>query len=202
MVTLLHALGQDRVTQEMGREWLEVRGSANHNLGVFATRELAPNEVIWTGEGRPLTIVTEPWVRANWTERQLEDFDSYAYPLGPSIYATWAEHAEDWRPFNHSCDPNAWFDGLNLVARRAIQEGEEVTLHYRSFLIKHPPFDCACGSEKCVGRLDIASMQLPAEWDSHMFPGIAHCEKQAHAAKVIPHVLHDVSQTISLLAKY
>lgn len=110
-----------------------MRCSDSHQLGVFVTRDLQPGERIWKGEEKAVHIATQEWVRNAWGPSDLNDFERYAYPLGPQVYGFWDDIALDWRPYNHSCDPNAWFDGLNVVARRPIRAGDEVTLHTPPF---------------------------------------------------------------------
>jgi D-alanine-D-alanine ligase len=46
------------------------------------------------------------------------------YPLNDEVLVTWSSDPEQWSPINHSCYPNAWRDGLDLVARRPIEAGE------------------------------------------------------------------------------
>ncbi len=61
---------------------------------------------------------------------------------------------------NHSCDPNVSFDMslLALVALRDLRAGEELTYFYPSTeLTMAQPFDCACGTAACVGRIAGAS---------------------------------------------
>lgn len=33
-------------------------------------------------------------------------------------YVMWSDKPTDWKPLNHSCDPNTWFVGLNQVKRK------------------------------------------------------------------------------------
>ena len=51
---------------------------------------------------------------------------------------------------NHSCEPNAYFTQRWLIARRPINEGQEVTIDYAltedSFSY---PFPCNCGAATC-----------------------------------------------------
>lgn len=55
---------------------------------------------------------------------------------------------------NHSCDPNTAFVGLNVVARRAIAPGEELTIDYGTFYDETmAEFECRCGSQNCRGRI-------------------------------------------------
>jgi hypothetical protein len=74
--------------------------------------------------------------------------------LTDEIYVLWSGAPDDWKPLNHSCDPNAWLDGLNLVARRRIQSGEQITADYGTFCNESlEPFVCSCGSPECRGTI-------------------------------------------------
>ncbi|KAK3714266.1 hypothetical protein LTR37_007852 [Vermiconidia calcicola] len=57
---------------------------------------------------------------------------------------------------NHSCSPSVIFDMENfevrVVAHRALRAGEEVTFFYPSTEWEmQQPFECRCGSQKCLG---------------------------------------------------
>lgn len=56
---------------------------------------------------------------------------------------------------NHSCEPNAAVFNGNIVAWSCIAAGEEVTINYKR-TERHlaEPFDCHCGSKKCIGRVE------------------------------------------------
>jgi hypothetical protein len=57
-----------------------------------------------------------------------------------------------WRFMNHSCDPNCIIDNRAVIARRTIEAGEELTFDYNSNEYDMAePFDCVCGTAKCVG---------------------------------------------------
>jgi len=55
---------------------------------------------------------------------------------------------------NHSCDPNCFFDTtrMEFVAIKDIAEAEEFTFFYPSaeWDMDHP-FQCNCGSDRCIG---------------------------------------------------
>ncbi|MBI4146303.1 SET domain-containing protein-lysine N-methyltransferase, partial [Candidatus Woesearchaeota archaeon] len=59
---------------------------------------------------------------------------------------------------NHSCDPNCFidFENLNLVAKKCILQGEELTYNYNTSeydLIQVTPnssFHCTCCSKNCI----------------------------------------------------
>jgi hypothetical protein len=64
---------------------------------------------------------------------------------------------------NHSCDPNAGFDGqIVLIAMRDIQPDEEICIDYA--MCDGSPYDefaCQCGAANCRGRITGNDWQLP-----------------------------------------
>lgn len=77
--------------------------------------------------------MTKPHVDAKWNAQMKGWFAAYAYPLIGETYVMWSDKPTDWRPINHSCDPNAWLVGLNVVARRNIAANEPITMEYATF---------------------------------------------------------------------
>lgn len=101
-----------------------------------------------------MRVVTRRHVEANWAASEQETFRRYAYPISGEVYGIWDSDPAAWAPQNHSCEPNTRYDGLNVVAARAIAVGEELTLDYAEFLDESAePFDCACGAQGCRGRV-------------------------------------------------
>lgn len=89
----------------------EVRPSAIHGHGLFATRPIAANTVLGQLQGHT-------------TDRD-----------GP--YVLWLDETQGFRVendlkyINHDPTPNAvYYDDLTVVALRDIQAGEEITHHY------------------------------------------------------------------------
>jgi D-alanine-D-alanine ligase len=122
--------------------------------GVFATRRIAAGEIVMRGEESPHRIATGAHVERHWSRADKEVFYRYAYPLGKEVYAFWDRDPTAWSPQNHSCDPNTGFSGLNVMALRDINIGEELTIDYSTFCDGHmPSFECQCGSPKCRGRI-------------------------------------------------
>ena len=63
-----------------------------------------------------------------------------------------------WNParfLNHSCDPNCEAENLDgciwIIARRAIEAGDELTFNYGYDLENFRDYPCACGALNCVG---------------------------------------------------
>ena len=93
-------------------------------------------------------------MESSWDERKMDWFRRCAWPLTDEVWVTWPEEPEDWRPVNHSCDPNAWLEGLDLVARTAISQGEEIQVDYATYGNNIlAPFDCTCSASTCRGRV-------------------------------------------------
>lgn len=57
-----------------------------------------------------------------------------------------------WRYLDHHCDPTTVIRNREVIALRAIAEGEGVTFDYNTTEYDMAePFHCHCGSEHCVG---------------------------------------------------
>lgn len=57
---------------------------------------------------------------------------------------------------NHSCNPNVFFNttSMELVALKEIQPGDEMMFFYPSTEWKmEQPFDCFCGTNQCLHRI-------------------------------------------------
>ncbi len=120
--------------------------------GMYALERLEAGAVIDRHEEQPHVLVSEKHVRKNWNAEQQRWFSEYAYPLNDGVFVSWSPNPEEWKPINHSCDPNAWLEGLDMVARRAIEAGEEITMDYATFYNEQmDDFFCHCGTELCRG---------------------------------------------------
>jgi SET domain len=129
-----------------------VKGNAIAGYGIYATQNIAPNYIIFLGEGRWQRIVTKAYVQQHWSAEEQENFRRYAYPVSDEVFILWDDQPENWAPQNHSCEPNTAYKGLNVYAIRPIAKGEELTLDYTSFLSTDmEPFMCQCQSENCKG---------------------------------------------------
>ncbi|MGH3615981.1 MAG: SET domain-containing protein-lysine N-methyltransferase [Pseudonocardia sp.] len=109
--------------------------------GVLALRAFAVGETVIVG------LLVGP-LRAN---------DSHATQVSPK---SWVRLGGLGPKANHSCDPNCGVrlnarSAFDLVARRPIAVGEEVTFDYamRNFTIDHFPAVCLCGASGCRGSV-------------------------------------------------
>jgi len=71
---------------------------------------------------------------------------------------------------NHSCDPNAFFNTttMELTCLKAMKPGDEFSFFYPSTEWNMAqPFDCYCGSPKCLHTISGASHIAPEILDTY-----------------------------------
>ncbi len=118
--------------------------------GMYARETIEIGELVEAQEEQPHVLVSERHVRQNWNAEHQDWFAQYAYPLTDQVFVSWSPDPEHWKPINHSCNPNSWVEGLNLVARRRIKAGEEITVDYATFYNEQmEDFVCHCGARGC-----------------------------------------------------
>ncbi|MDX1253283.1 MAG: SET domain-containing protein-lysine N-methyltransferase [Gammaproteobacteria bacterium] len=125
-----------------------LKTSAAHGKGVFASEPIAAGEAILTFSG-PV------WRRSE------ADFTTYHLQIGEDLYLGPSSGLDDY--VNHCCQPNSGFrEGLDLVALRAIQPGEEITWDYSTAIDEadFEGFPCGCGASSCRGRV-VSFRDLP-----------------------------------------
>jgi hypothetical protein len=144
---------------------VEVRLTSGRGLGVFALRELSPGDVALVGAA--LRLVPRNNVHAVQVAT-----DTFAYEEGVGSLV------------NHSCDPNCWpqiteRDTYNLVARRMIRAGDELTVDYamRNYVIDFFPAVCSCGALNC--RRYITGWQ-----------GLSQEQRDYYSVWAAPYLLH------------
>ena len=127
-----------------------VKGNALAGYGIYAKQNVRAGEVIFSSEEKAHRLVTKKFVEQNWKPDEIENFRRYAWPLSDEIYILWDTKPAEWAPQNHSCDPNTQYSGLNVIAKKEIKKGEELTLDYTSFLNNEmESFICNCGAPDC-----------------------------------------------------
>lgn len=131
------------------RVW-ELQFVPNRGFGLVAVRALKSGEVVEPFEGRKHFLVSRRHVERHWTGLRRQWFEQYAWPLTANVYVVWSDNPDEWCPINHACDPNTWLDGLDLVARRTIAAGDELTVDYATFCGPGmATFECNCGAPEC-----------------------------------------------------
>ena len=160
---------------------------------MFARHAIGAGEVVERYEETAYVLVSREYVRNQWQGLKRDWFDRYAWPVTNNIHATWSADPAGWRPVNHACDPNIWLEGLNVVARRDIAPGEQLTIDYATFCgPAMAPFECECGSPHCraiIRGADCHSPELRQRYRGHLsissatsHPRAITNSKQARAA--------------------
>jgi uncharacterized protein len=129
-----------------------VRGDGER--GLFARQPIAKGEVLTVFGGKSMNH--EELMQIPHEIRRL------AIQVADDWYLLSIQDSEgDW--VNHSCAPNAGFQGqIVLVAMRDIEPGEEITFDYAmSDSTNYDEFDCMCGSPDCRGYVGGNDWRLP-----------------------------------------
>ena len=134
-----------------------VRPSPIHGRGLFATADIAKDEIVATKGGH---IVTREQLREitpqlGPVEIQIDD-DLFIAPVtddereGSMLYS------------NHSCDANLGIRGeITFVAMRDIRAGEELTHDWATTDDDNYSMKCECGGLNCRGTLTGKDWQRP-----------------------------------------
>jgi uncharacterized protein len=151
---------------------LEIRRSPLGGQGSYACQPIKECEIvtIWGAE-----VFTKEDVNGGKTQGRL------IVPIGEGrylAYETYDSKAPD-HFLNHSCDPNIWLvDEVTLVARRAIDLGEELTADYATWELQEDwvsPWSCNCRSKLCRGIITGRDWRLPelqGRYGNHFLPCI------------------------------
>ena len=164
------------MTGTNAREGVRVGSSGIGGRGVFAARAFAAGERV-----RDVRIAREV------TESE---------PLGPDEDPQHAFLSDGRyllvgapdRYLNHSCDPNAYLryvgDRIELVARRAIAAGAEITLDYLINNSGGDTWPCHCGAPRCRGRTAKSFFHLPDEVQREYRPLLADWFVRRHVSEL------------------
>jgi SET domain-containing protein len=135
----------------------EVRDSAVHGLGAFATRPLRRGQRLGTYEGRryaPGEVPADDWDNAL----------TYVFALSDGSVIDARDGGNGTRHLNHSCAPNCAAyeitddDGVPQIvieAKRRIRAGDELFIDYSLDIGEVDPADyaCRCGAARCRGTM-------------------------------------------------
>jgi uncharacterized protein len=137
--------------------------------GLFANDFIRENEFIWmphpSDSNLQINLSLEEISKLNRGERDI--FLRFCYQVDINRFAGYLRmedvETDDANFMNHSCDPNSWYSGEILVARRNIMPDEEITYDYATDCTGRDwGFKCGCGSGICRGiitRDDWKNMQ-------------------------------------------
>jgi len=136
----------------------EVRESKIHGRGMFATADIAKDEVIAVKGGH---IISRKQLR----EKVTPQLGPVEIQIGEDLFI--APVTEDEREgsmlySNHSCDANLGMRGeITFVAMRNIRAGEELTHDWATTDDDDYSIACKCGSPKCREILSGKDWQRP-----------------------------------------
>ena len=136
----------------------EVRESKIHGRGLFATADIAKDEIVAVKGGRIVdrkTLREKIMPRLGPVEIQIDD-DLFVAPV------TDEERELSMLYSNHSCDANLGMRGeITFVAMRDIQAGEELTHDWATTDDDDYSVDCKCGAPDCRETVTGKDWQRP-----------------------------------------
>src|SRR4029079_15636754 len=134
---------------------------------IFARESIEPGEVVGVWSGR--------LIAAEDLDDLSEEIRRHTVQVEGGLYLASLTAHEPPDYINHSCDPNSGLAGqITIVAMRAIEPGEEVTIDYA--MCDGSPYDefeCACGSHRCRIRVtgdDWRDASLWKRYEGHFSP--------------------------------
>ena len=128
---------------------LEVRDTNRYGKGVFAKKNIGANEKLCIFGGYIKSTSEEEGLPKKIKDEGVQISSEFALGIIKE------SELEDSSFFNHSCNPNAGFNGqIFLVSMRKIPKGEQVTFDYAMVLskAKNTKFyktRCYCNSRNC-----------------------------------------------------
>lgn len=147
---------------------VEIRESTSRGRGIFAKEKISKGEkvVVWGGN-----YVNEEVALSEKEKGKL------VMQWDDDLYSVEERGDDDAYYVNHSCEPNLWMsDAHSLVARRDIEEGEEVSADYAVWEANEDyvsSWNCICGSNLCRGKVtgkDWKLSELQAAYTNHFSP--------------------------------
>ena len=156
-----------------------VSGSKIHGLGVFATRDFTEGETILIIDDSRIVDGQHP-LRADLGEHNYH----CDYLAGGKVVLLRSPE----RHINSSCAPNTYVKTVNavrlVVARRAIQAGEELTYDYIIDCHGGIVWQCSCGALRCRGTIVSSFFELPVEWQKQYLPLLSEWFIREHREEV------------------
>ena len=126
-----------------------------HHRRLVAVRDIARGTHLFRITGREHTSPTKYSVQVGASLHLDQDCARDEFELVRRYY---------WRYLDHACEPTTRIRDREVIAVRDIAEGEGVTFHYcTTEYDRASPFDCLCGSPRCMGVIRGARHLTPAQ---------------------------------------
>lgn len=127
----------------------------DHHRRLVALRGIARGTRLFRITGREITTPTRYSVQVSATLHLDQDCARDEFELVQKYF---------WRYLDHACEPTTRISDREVIAVRRIAAGEGVTFHYcTTEYDMASPFDCHCGSPRCMGVIRGARDLSPAE---------------------------------------
>lgn len=137
----------------------ELRGSAIHQQGMFARKDIPAGERIIEYFGERVTKEESTRRCLEWEAKARKKGEGLVYVFDLNEEFDLDGNIEDnpAKYINHSCEENCEAinedDHIYIYAKRDIAEGEELSFDYGYDLEHFLDHPCHCGSKKCVGYI-------------------------------------------------
>lgn len=148
----------------MLHKFVAVLEKKNKEKGLFATSEISKGEIVWKLDKGEEVLSQE---KRNYLPQEIKKL-AFQYMDGYVVVHDGGEY------MNHSCDPNLWWNGNDvLIAMEDIQKGEEVTYDYSTADIGDwvAGWTCNCGSKICrktITGKDCLSTEFQVRFKDHL----------------------------------
>ncbi len=193
-----------RRRDRMRRAW-DVHYDRAHGFGLAATEAIPRGAVAVRYEETPHVLASRAHVHNTFHGLRKRWAEAYAWPIAQGVQVLWSDDPESWRPINHGCDPNTWLEGLDLVARRDIAPGEQLTVDYATFSGPGTsPFECRCGSPACrrvVLDTDYLLPEVRARFGNHVSDFVKTNWEHADPQWIPPHDVQPATFGLGLIAR-
>jgi hypothetical protein len=152
---------------------LEIKRTSKYGKGVFAKEAIKNGSILFVMGGYILTIEDENNLQGVVADKPIEISEWFSIgPRKPSDLPRMPQHY-----VNHSCRPNAGFQGqIFMVATRKVRGGEEIAYDYAMVMHSNKKSDtyfkikCLCGTRKCRGYItedDWRISELQKKYDGY-----------------------------------
>lgn len=138
--TLIKFLNDNDIPLGLSSNTTELRPVNNVGYGRFATQNINNEEIIYRIGGM--------WITRDERDQYTEDYfhlvdDAWHFQGGLKYYLNGCH--------NHSCEPNAYLQDNIIKALRNIEQDEQITIDYASFIDHGYTIleNCSCGSSIC-----------------------------------------------------